>query len=351
MKTLPLIISVMIIPFLTVPLAVAVMTASVSISLAPSASSVGRYTSKLKNKLNTDLSTLIANGKLTKSFSHKFPDFYFGDHTTNLLFLSDSIVEDLRFDVQGDASQGEYTTIPKHIRQKRNEMALGLLSHFADEVAIDFKGLRKSEAQRIMSEARANKVVGIASLDYYDPKDKTGHRNHGFCFGRADYIYFKLRQAGVPRSATAKIFQTGAISGDPDFGGPWSNHITTIVKAYEGGWWVMDPFYNLVAHQEQWVARNELVSKNGTFVFLGEVDRVNAQGGDHSYAGIHDRSFPVNHQRVTVDGVRYDSVNAPKRVGRYIEYYDDMFRELIRSNDQDADSDLDYCAEAGWDCP
>ncbi len=214
---------------------------------------------------------------------------------------------------------------------KRNQIGLAILENSKK----DSTGISLEEAQSLLKLTHDHHVVGIDALEKYDRNQETGKRRHGFCFGRADFIYFELLKMGVPKSSIYKLFQVGAIYGDPTFGRPWSNHIVTIVRANTGGWYAIDPFYNEVTTPAKWVARNRQNAKDKnyrTFVYLGNAERMYAQGGINTLQGIYDLTFPLSRSKAN------DSNNNPVESLFVVKdsfwkaYYDDMVKATLATN-------------------
>lgn len=184
-------------------------------------------------------------------------------------------------------------------------------------------GITKEEAQALIIDARDHAIIGLErTYNYFDPivksevKDSAGivtaytySRNYGFCWGRSEYLYLKLLQKGVHKSAIFRLFDMGSFSGDLNYGKPWPWHMVTIVKALDSeNWYALDPVYGEVMTPQEWVSRNYARMTNPNhppIVYLGD----------------RNRGFPVP---ITDDP---DDVIplANKYGGKMLEYYQNMW--------------------------
>ena len=106
--------------------------------------------------------------------------------------------------------------------------------------------ITKAEADDLLRRVASNPVASLASTHKYDPNN-TGT---GYCFGRAMTAHLEaLFNMNVKNSSIRKLFamgtlKTGSIT--------WGWHVTTIVKATEGGWWAIDPVRGVVVSADNW---------------------------------------------------------------------------------------------------
>ena len=173
--------------------------------------------------------------------------------------------------------------------------------------------------------------MGKAALDKYDPiNSETNTRKYGYCFARADYVYFVLRALNVKRSSIFKLFLLGSIAGDSSFGKDWRYHVVTIVKIREGGWLAIDPFFRFVGTPREWYRKNFLLIKNGkSLLYLTPPERMFVQGGDHTYVSVINSTFPKT--RKWRFNWLSDSTSGfgPLKNNELIRFFDDFFKSIL----------------------
>lgn len=241
-----------------------------------------------REKLNFEFAKRIAENALTRPMRHKVPSFYKEDDLVNLVDYSEMIVQN----ILSFPAEMSFSTLSIDILKTRNELALDLLQ----EVEVSqSEGISRKVALKIMERAYHHAVVGREAMDKYDPiNSESKTKKYGFCFVRADYIYFELRKFGVKRENIFKLFQIGKINGDPTFGRPWSYHVVTLVKSIQGGWWAIDPFYRFVGSPREWYKINMAKIQMGrSLLYLTSPERMFAQGGVHTFPALMDETFPI----------------------------------------------------------
>jgi hypothetical protein len=106
--------------------------------------------------------------------------------------------------------------------------------------------ISKAEADDLLRRVASNPVASLAVTHKYDPNN-TGT---GYCFGRAMTAHLEaLFNMNVKNSSIRKLFAMGTLKTGST---SWGWHVTTIVKATEGGWWAIDPVRGVVVSADKW---------------------------------------------------------------------------------------------------
>lgn len=222
-----------------------------------------------------------------RSVRHRLPNPYVEDSLINLIQYSQDLVEDL-WEIPDSLV---FSSLSQSTLRTRNDVILDLI----DQMGKEIKGqVSEAEARIVLERAYRHPVVGKAALDKYDPiNSETNSRKYGYCFARADYVYFLLRTMNVDRSSILKLFLLGSIAGDFSFGKNWRYHVVTIVKKKGGDWLAIDPFFRFVGTPRDWFQKNAMLIKNGkSLLYLTPAERMFVQGGDHTYISIINSTFP-----------------------------------------------------------
>lgn len=290
--------------------------------------------------LNTELNFMLRTSSETIQFMHKLPNAFVADNTINLLVLAESIDEALRSKPTLDTKVSE---LPKESLERYNRASLEALNELKGN---NSQGITADEAKKLLKTVHEHSVAGIKAMDVYDPIKPNGQRSHGFCFGRADMVFWELLKMGVPKSNILKMFQIGAIYGDKTMGRPWSNHIVTIVRAKSGGWYAIDPLYNELMTPEQWYEKNVGFTANGeTFLFFGSPHRMYAQGGINTIQGIWDLNYPLSRSKAKDPaGATHENLFVFKD-DVWQKYYKDLLKTIIPENLSN-DEDREFCHQS-----
>ena len=277
------------------------------------------------SSMNRDLEKKLYESPVTSLSAHKLPSFAFEENLVNLLALSETIVEDLRTD---PLDTKVMSTLSAEVLNERNLIGLDLLN----AKSRPGQGITRIMAEELLLIANTDPVVGIEALKIYDIDPATGKHVHGFCFGRADFLYFELLKRGVPKNSIYKLFHAGAIYGDPNFGRPWSNHVVLIVEALEGGFYAIDPLYNKVMTPNEWYEANNKVAKlNRSMLYVGMPERTYTQGSLNTRQALNDHTFPTVRSRVSTPSGPVESQFIPKD-HFWLKYYDDMIAAVLATN-------------------
>lgn len=277
-------------------------------------------------KLNVEMQLEITRNQKMQLHRFKIPQLYIEDNLIDLISYSENIDDTLRAEPRGSL----FSTIDRDTLEIRNNLALEILDRVGKEIR---GGITRDTALEIMEIVYSHSVVGIKMLDKYDPVDPTiKMRRHGFCFGRADYVYFQLRKRGLNRNAVLKLFHVGSIAADPSFGRPWSHHIVTIAKNRTGGWLAIDPFYRFVGTPKEWYKKNLSYIKDGSSVFyIGNPERMFVYGGTHTFPAIMDRTFPSARPgaaKIQANEGHFGRDYRPLKDKFVMEYFSDYFKSL-----------------------
>lgn len=277
-------------------------------------------------KINAEMELEILRNRKAQVYRFKIPRLYIEDNLIDLISYSENIDDSLRSEPRGSP----FSTIDSDTLALRNNLALAVLDRVGKEIR---GGISKDTALEIMEIAYNHSVVGIKMLDKYDPIDSTiKMRRHGFCFGRADYVYFQLRKRGQNRSAVLKLFHVGKIAADPSFGRPWTHHIVTIAKNRAGGWLAIDPFYRFVGTPKEWYEKNLSFIKNGSSViYIGNPERMFVYGGTHTFPAIMDQTFPsakLGAAKIEANEKHFSRESRPVKDKYVMEYFSDYFKTI-----------------------
>jgi hypothetical protein len=305
----------------------------------------GKYQEELAlgnkfNILNANVSWKTQHDPATAASVHKLPAPYVLDTTSNLLTLSESIVEDLR---SPPALPGQFSTLSKLVLDAYHRHVLKSLDEYAVPSS---QGITADQARLILKLVHNHPVAGIPAMEIYDPIKPNKQRTHGFCFGRADLVFWELLKLEVPKSSILKLFQIGSINGDPTMGRAWSNHIVTIVRAKTGGWYAIDPFYNEIMTPAQWYQKNVNFTSNGrTMLYIGSPHRMYAQGGENTIEAIWDLDYPLSRSSAKdSEGKKHENLFVFKD-GVWQKYYSDLLKSVIPES-IDRDSDRLFCGQS-----
>lgn len=94
-----------------------------------------------------------------------------------------------------------------------------------------------SEAAQLLEQLRNHPIASPRATANRDDGDGIG-----FCFGRAYHVHMDaLRYACAKPDVVKKLWVVGLSKTDSGSRKGWAHHVTTIVKATEGGWWTIDP--------------------------------------------------------------------------------------------------------------
>jgi hypothetical protein len=105
--------------------------------------------------------------------------------------------------------------------------------------------ITKVQAQKILDKIPTHPVVSDKGSQKFDTPD----RQIGYCFGKAAYVHVELLRHGVDPRSIAKMFAIGPLTHTQH---NWNFHVATMVKAKEGGWWVIDGLESEVLTLEAW---------------------------------------------------------------------------------------------------
>ncbi len=146
--------------------------------------------------------------------------------------------------IEGDLSKAQKKSIIQQELDTRNRADLHRVNlSWFDEVDTErAQYMPKSAAQKILRYVSRHPNVGNLANIRYDWFGKIG-----FCFGRGFAVHIASLYSGLHKRSIKKVFAVG------DMGG-WTFHVATMVKAYEGGWWVIDPIMDDVMTLEEWTA-------------------------------------------------------------------------------------------------
>jgi hypothetical protein len=138
----------------------------------------------------------------------------------------------------------------------------------------------------------------------------------GFCFGRAFTIHIELLSKNwkVSRDSIRKLWAIGPMQGG------WGHHVAVIVRAAEGGWWVIDPVANRVVSASEWmkyIARTYEISPRDPLMFA--VTKPERFGPE----------LPRAYTQVDLYG--------PVRNDREIDFYHGFFTDVIKARRQTGD--------------
>ncbi|MBK8204471.1 MAG: hypothetical protein IPK68_19935 [Bdellovibrionales bacterium] len=277
-------------------------------------------------KFNAALELEISRNKETQVHRFKIPRLYIEDNLIDLISYSENIDDTLRAEPRGSP----FSTVDRDILALRNNLALGILDSVGKEIR---GGISKDTALEIMEIAYNHSVVGIKMLDKYDPIDSTiKMRRHGFCYGRADYVYFQLRKRGQNRNVVLKLFHVGKIAADPSFGRPWTHHVVTIAKNRTGGWLAIDPFYRFVGTPKEWYEKNlSYIKGRSSVIYIGNPERMFVYGGTHTFPAIMDQTFPsakLGAAKIEANEKQFSRESRPVKDKYVMEYFSDYFKSL-----------------------
>ncbi len=101
--------------------------------------------------------------------------------------------------------------------------------------------MTREDAQALFNFIKNHPVAGLDMVDHYDP-----HGNIQFCFGKAFATHIASLHAGLDPDSVRKVFAVGRM-------GKWSFHVATMVKAHEGGYWVIDPLLDRPMMVYEWM--------------------------------------------------------------------------------------------------
>ena len=103
------------------------------------------------------------------------------------------------------------------------------------------------EAASLYRATQENPVASYELRKKYDPEGRLG-----FCFGRALAVHLEALRVGIRRESIRKIWAVGKLQlGDLK----WQHHVATMVRANDGGWWVIDPMWEAPMKATQWMTR------------------------------------------------------------------------------------------------
>lgn len=117
-------------------------------------------------------------------------------------------------------------------------------------------GISFQDARQIYLELATHPVASLGAIRRYDPEGCWG-----FCMGRALTAKLLADRMGVPPENTLKIWAVGTIATRE--GKTFHGHVATLVKAKEGGWYVLDTELGTVATPDRWYHQIQNVNPSG----------------------------------------------------------------------------------------
>jgi hypothetical protein len=150
------------------------------------------------------------------------------------------------------------------------------------------QSLSRSEVEPLFERVARNPIVRLMKQKKYDPDGDIG-----FCFGRKFVAYLETLILGVHKSALRNVFVVGNI-GAIESKQTWKYHTALMVKATEGGWWVIDPLLGRVVTLEEWYQRNNANDLKGDLrLYITNASRMGA-GSSYPYTKVELASDEYN---------------------------------------------------------
>jgi hypothetical protein len=124
------------------------------------------------------------------------------------------------------------------------------------------KDIDQDAATALTRKVERHPVVGYPNLDHYENCDQ------GFCFGRAVGVHVEALRERIHPDAIRKLWIIGPNTDD-------SFHVTTIIKAREGGWWVLDPNHETALTVAEWI--QQYGGRSAYTLFVSDARRFGVQ--------------------------------------------------------------------------
>lgn len=147
----------------------------------------------------------------------------------------------------------------------------GEVLRFARELPFPKKSSRRGaitlvDAQEIVRRIDESPVTSPWSADKYDPSGEMG-----FCFGRAMAAHLEALSMNVDKDSILKLFAVGRfVTGESR----WRYHVTTLIRAENGDWWAVDPFFGRPLPLGDWArGMQDLDEDRAMRLFLTEAKR------------------------------------------------------------------------------
>lgn len=119
------------------------------------------------------------------------------------------------------------------------------------------EAINEAQAKIIHDALQSHPIVSVEGSAKYD----TRRRMVGYCFGRAAFVHWELLRRGVDPRAIAKLFVIGDLFYENTI---WEFHVSTIVRATDGGWWAIDGYGAAPLKLEAWSDRVKTWSHKNT---------------------------------------------------------------------------------------
>ncbi len=163
-----------------------------------------------------------------------------GEYSSNLFSQREQDINSLEVEEVAAQNKAEFWRMERLAREPIESTARR--AEFIDQ----------SQAQKILDQNYHNQVVGFNKQKQYDPDLQLG-----FCFGRAMFTHLYLLHSGVAKESIMKAWVIGPMLSD---GLNWEYHVATIVKASDGGWWVIDRVAGRIIKIEEWFEKMQGMS-------------------------------------------------------------------------------------------
>ncbi len=136
---------------------------------------------------------------------------------------------------------------PAEMAARNKELKRVLQGEFDNELLEPGMAMYSEGARDLFKEFARHPVASYSLRKVYDPEGRIG-----FCFGRAMAIHLELLRAGIDKRSIRKIWAVGDLA----LGSlKWHHHVATMVRASDGGWWVIDPMWEGPMKATQWMFR------------------------------------------------------------------------------------------------
>jgi hypothetical protein len=130
---------------------------------------------------------------------------------------------------------------------RNQELRDALKGEYAESLEVPGAAMDRAAVGSLYNEFAQHPTAAYSLRKKYDPEGRIG-----FCFGRALAIHLELLRAGIQKESIRKIWVVGELK----LGSlQWHHHVATMVRAQDGGWWVIDPMYEAPIKATHWMTR------------------------------------------------------------------------------------------------
>lgn len=146
------------------------------------------------------------------------------------------------YNLQRDTSAAEAARRNENVLEQLSQQAMPTRSILPTQKA----GLEKNEIEELFRSVKDMDVVKMSACGSYKGKG----RELGYCYGHAMGAHLKAIQQRLTPQSIRKVWALGSMNA-PNRGN-WRFHVATIVRANDGSWHAIDPYFDKPMPIREW---------------------------------------------------------------------------------------------------